>query len=64
MLLMGPSALKRWIVAGISLGKTDGSPGIVIGLSRPRNSRLTRKMISLVHINLRPKSQEAVPRMV
>jgi len=42
MLLMGPSALKRWIVAGISLGKTNGSFGIVIGLSRPRNSRLTR----------------------
>ena len=42
MLLMGPSALKHWIVAGISLGKTNGSPGIVVGLSRPHDSRLTR----------------------
>ena len=29
MLLMEPSALKHWIVAGISLGKTCGSTEIV-----------------------------------
>lgn len=42
MLLMGPSAMKHWIVAGIILSKTNDSPGIVIELSRPHNSRLTR----------------------
>ena len=36
MLLIRPSALKHWIVAGISLGKTNGSPGIVIKLSWPQ----------------------------
>ena len=40
MLLIGPSALKRWIVIGISLGKTNSKPGIFIELSRPYNSRL------------------------
>jgi hypothetical protein len=29
MLLMEPSALKHWIVAGISLDKAHGSTGIV-----------------------------------
>lgn len=33
MLLMGPSALKHWIVTGINLGKINGSPGIVMKLS-------------------------------